>query len=125
MQSRRLLGETVIATQTECAAIVIDGMNVSAYEIPTDLPESDGTLEWNSTTLVVAELFAGQTQGIGFGYADTATACLIADKLAGIVQGSDPLAIPSIYQRMCQSVRNLGRLGIAAMALSIVDIGLW
>ena len=29
----------------------IQGIDVSAYEIPTDGPESDGTLEWHATTL--------------------------------------------------------------------------
>jgi len=115
----------VIATQTETDTAVIDGMDVSAYRIPTDLPEADGTLDWNSTTLVVVELSARGTRGLGFGYADTATARLISDKLAEIVQGSDPLAIRSTVQRISQSVRNLGRPGIAAMALSIVDIALW
>jgi hypothetical protein len=33
----------------------IERIEVSAYTIPTDLPESDGTLEWNDTTLVVVE----------------------------------------------------------------------
>ena len=33
----------------------IDHVAVGAYRIPTDAPESDGTLEWNATTLVVKD----------------------------------------------------------------------
>lgn len=34
----------------------IEALDVSAYQIPTDAPESDGTLKWDSTTLVLVEL---------------------------------------------------------------------
>ena len=76
---------------------------------PTDLPESDGTQEWDATTLVVADVQAGDQRGLGFGYADTATARLIGEKLAAVVRGSEALAISSVISRLWQSVRNLGR----------------
>ena len=103
----------------------VDNLEVSAYRIPTDRPESDGTLSWDSTTLVVVELRAGGCEGMGFGYADSATARLIRDKLARIVAGSDPFSIAKLHDRMGSRLRNLGRPGLAAMAISIVDIGLW
>jgi hypothetical protein len=31
-------------------------LEVSAFKVPTDFPESDGTAEWNSTTLILVEL---------------------------------------------------------------------
>jgi hypothetical protein len=34
-------------------------LKVSAYTVPTDMPESDGTLAWDSTTLVLVEVTAG------------------------------------------------------------------
>ena len=37
----------------------IDDMRVSVFEIPTDAPESDGTLQWDRTTLVLVEAGAG------------------------------------------------------------------
>ncbi len=37
----------------------IDGIDVSVYTIPTDFPESDGTFEWESTTIVIVEAMAG------------------------------------------------------------------
>ncbi len=55
----------------------IKRVSVSAYRIPTDYPESDGTLEWDSTTLVLVEIHAGGKTGIGYTYADRATAVVI------------------------------------------------
>ncbi len=37
-------------------------------------PESDGTLEWSATTLVVVEIEAVDCPGLGYTYADAATA---------------------------------------------------
>jgi hypothetical protein len=33
----------------------ITGIRATAYRIPTDAPESDGTFAWDSTTLVLEE----------------------------------------------------------------------
>ena len=43
----------------------IGRVTASAYEIPTDAPEADGTLAWDSTTLVVIEIEAGGKTGLG------------------------------------------------------------
>ena len=40
-------------------------VTTSAYKIPTDGPETDGTLEWDSTTIVVVEVEAGGETGLG------------------------------------------------------------
>jgi len=37
----------------------IEGVKAAAYTIPTDGLESDGTLEWDSTTLVTVHVNAG------------------------------------------------------------------
>jgi L-alanine-DL-glutamate epimerase-like enolase superfamily enzyme len=103
----------------------IRGLKVSAYTVPTDQPESDGTLAWDSTTLVVVEASAASRSGIGFSYADTATAMLIKDKLAERVLGRDALDVPASWSAMVAAVRNLGRPGISAMAISAVDNALW
>ena len=42
----------------------IEAVDVSTYVIPTDAPESDGTLEWDRTTLVVVEIVAGGVRGL-------------------------------------------------------------
>jgi L-alanine-DL-glutamate epimerase-like enolase superfamily enzyme len=107
------------------SSVPIQRVDVAAYRIPTDGPESDGTLEWDSTTLIVAEIGAAGERGIGYGYADTATACLIRDRLGPLLDGRDVLADQAIWVAMVQSIRNLGRAGIASMAISIVDSALW
>src|SRR5579883_2192730 len=103
----------------------IEQLRVSAYKIPTDAPESDGTYEWKETTLVLVEAVAGEVTGLGYSYADTATACLIRDKLAEVVRGQDAMGVPGLWALMVASIRNLGRPGIASMAISAVDSALW
>jgi L-alanine-DL-glutamate epimerase-like enolase superfamily enzyme len=103
----------------------IDAVRVTTYAIPTDAPESDGTLEWDRTTLVVVELSAAGTTGLGYTYADRATAMVVRDSLASLVNGEDAFAIAAAGDRMLEHVRNLGRRGIAAMAISAVDVALW
>ena len=46
-------------------AAVIERITASAFCIPTDAPEADGTLNWDHTTLVIAEVSAGGTSGLG------------------------------------------------------------
>ena len=100
-------------------------VDVSAYVVPTATPESDGTLEWNATTLVLVECEAAHTHGVGFTYADTATARLIADKLRALVIDRDAFAIADCWNAMVRQIRNLGRPGIASMAIAAVDNALW
>jgi L-alanine-DL-glutamate epimerase-like enolase superfamily enzyme len=109
----------------ERAAAPITRVSVRAYTIPTDAPESDGTLEWNSTTLVVVHAEAASQRGLGYTYADTATAALIRDKLAPLVQGRDALETGARWLDMVRAIRNLGRPGICSMAISAVDAALW
>ncbi len=103
----------------------IERIDVAAYTIPTDGPESDGTLEWDATTLVTAHVTSGSVRGFGYTYADSATARLIHDKLAGVVEGRDVFDVNGAWIAMTSAVRNLGRPGIASMAISAVDAALW
>jgi L-alanine-DL-glutamate epimerase-like enolase superfamily enzyme len=98
---------------------------VSVYTVPTDAPESDGTLTWDSTTLVLVQIDAGDQSGIGYSYADRATAVLIGDTLAAVIEGRDAMDIAGAWAAMVASIRNLGRPGIASMAIAAVDIALW
>ena len=107
------------------AEAAIESITVSAYEIPTDSPESDGTLEWQSTTLVLVEVAGGGERGLGFTYADRAAATLIEGKLAAVVRGADVLSPQAAWAAMQAAVRNLGRQALSAMAISAVDIALW
>src|SRR5256714_9874807 len=100
-------------------------MRVHAIEIPTDEPESDGTLEWDSTTIVVVEVEARGQTGIGYTYADASVATLIESKLAPLVDDHDPMAPPATWLRMRAALRNVGLQGSGAMAISAVDVALW
>src|ERR1044071_7386240 len=110
------------ATATEVA---VDRLEVSAYTIPTDEPESDGTLEWDSTTIVVVEAHAGDETGLGYTYAPAAAGKLVEEKLADEAAGVDALAPAEAYEKLGRALRNAGRPGIGAMALSAVDTALW
>ena len=106
----------------------VDRIEVSAYEISTDGPdgkESDGTLEWSSTTVVVVQLHAGDAVGTGWTYGPRAVATLVEEKLAGSVVGADPLAVRKLWLELGSQLRNAGRPGVGAMAVSAVDTALW
>jgi L-alanine-DL-glutamate epimerase-like enolase superfamily enzyme len=105
--------------------VAVEQLEVAAYEIPTDAPEADGTLAWDSTTLVVVHARGGGEAGVGYTYADVSTAKLIESKLAGVVRGRDALAPQAAWSTMVRAVRNLGRQGIASMAIAAVDCALW
>ncbi|PZS17948.1 MAG: mandelate racemase [Acidimicrobiales bacterium] len=105
--------------------IPIEGLDVSVYEIPTDQVESDGTLTWDSTTMVLVRARAGGRTGIGYTYAGPAAATVISSKLAGVVKGRDALAVGASWDAMVHAIRNLGRPGIVGTAISAVDVALW
>lgn len=105
--------------------ISIDKIQVSVYTIPTDAPESDGTFEWNSTTIVLVRVAGGGKYGLGYTYADNATATLIHKKLSEVVRGANALSPVAAYDSMWRHIRNLGRPGICSMAISAVDCAIW
>ena len=82
-------------------------------------------MEWDSTTLVVVHAFAGNEIGLGYTYADSATATLIHKLLANVVAGQDAMSPVACWNQMARRIRNLGRPGIASMAISAVDVALW
>jgi L-alanine-DL-glutamate epimerase-like enolase superfamily enzyme len=103
----------------------IERLDAAAYTIPTDAPESDGTLEWDSTTLVLVTAHGGGHTGIGYTYAGPAAAQVVTGKLAGTVCGRDTSTPVASWAAMQHAVRNLGRPGLVAEAISAVDIALW
>ena len=87
----------------------IDDVQVAAYTIPTeDAQESDGTLVWDSTTIVVVQISAGGHTGLGYTYTDPSCAQVIEGKLAPVVGRSDPLAPQQTWARMQVQSRQLG-----------------
>ena len=107
------------------AGQAIERLDVSAYTVPTDEPESDGTAEWDSTTIVVVEARAGGKTGLGYTYAPAAAAKLVEEKLADVVADCDALATGEAWEAMAVGLRNAGRPGIGFCALSAVDLALW
>ena len=103
----------------------VTSIEVGAYTIPTDAPEADGTLTWEETTIVVVHAYSGSVTGLGYSYADVATAKLVESKLAPLVKGADALSPPAAWQSMVHAIRNLGRPGISSMAIAAVDVALW
>ena len=114
-----------VRTRLRHIDVPIDDVSVGAYLIPTEGPESDGTLEWHHTTLVVVEASAGGQRGLGYSYADLGTANLIQEMLVDAVVGQDAMAVPDCWLAMVETIRNLGRPGIASMAISAMDAALW
>jgi hypothetical protein len=100
-------------------------VRASAYRIPTDAPEADGTFAWHSTTLVGVEVDAGGATGLGYTYTDEAAAGLTSGMLARATAGADALATTDRWAAMVRAVRNIGRTGLAATAVSAVDAALW
>jgi L-alanine-DL-glutamate epimerase-like enolase superfamily enzyme len=103
----------------------VERIDVAAYTIPTDQPESDGTLSWDSTTLMLVTAHAAGCTGLGWTYAGPSAAEVVSGKLAGIVEGRDAGAPAASWAAMQHAVRNLGRPGIVAEAISAVDVALW
>lgn len=103
----------------------ISKLDVCAYKIPTDAPEADGTATWNSTTLILVQLQAGGKTGIGYSYANEATAFFIDRTLKHLVLGKNAFDIPGINLFLTQQIRNSGTCGITMMAISAIDNALW
>ena len=103
----------------------IKSVSASAFTIPTDAPEADGTFAWNSTTLVLAEVNAGGKTGIGYSYTDAAAAAIINGALAEAIVDLDAFAIPRAHEAMLRRIRNIGRPGLVATAIAAVDSALW
>ena len=106
-------------------AVPITGLEVRVYTVPTSAPESDGTFEWDSTTLVLVEASAGGKRGIGFTYAHPAAAVVVSETLSGAVRGRCAMDVSAAWEAMRRAVRNAGRPGIASMAIAAVDVALW
>lgn len=106
-------------------AAPITGLTARAYTIPTDEPESDGTLEWDSTTLIVVTAQAAGEIGLGWTYGHAAVAHLIQTDLAKAVTGVPAGDVPMAWAAMVTALRNSGRPGMGSMAIAAVDVALW
>ncbi|HEY4289839.1 MAG TPA: enolase C-terminal domain-like protein [Puia sp.] len=105
--------------------VILREIKVSVYTIPTDIPESDGTMEWDRTTLVLVEITAGGKKGLGFTYADAAVGLFIDRTLKPFLVGKPVHDIAATTNEMIRQIRNNGSCGMAMMAVSAVDTALW
>ncbi|MBS0350050.1 MAG: mandelate racemase [Proteobacteria bacterium] len=105
--------------------IPIAKVQVAAYKIPTTEPEADGTLAWDSTTLILVEISAGNCTGLGYTYGSASIAHFIREKFLKILLSQDVLAIGHLWRTMVDAVRNDGRTGMTSMAIAAVDVALW
>ena len=103
----------------------ISTLRSRAFSIPTDAPEADGTFSWSKTTLVTVSVDGGGRSGFGYTYVDAAAAALINGTLATTVVGRDAFDIGACAAALWGAVRNSGRGGIAACAISAIDLALW
>lgn len=110
---------------TSSSFVSVEQVFVESYTIPTDQPESDGTLDWDHTTIVIVQASAADQQGLGYTYANNETAALIRNLLRKTIEGANALSPPALYAEMWRKIRNLGRPGICSMAISAVDCALW
>jgi L-alanine-DL-glutamate epimerase-like enolase superfamily enzyme len=106
-------------------APAITRVRTSTFRFPTDAPEADGTIAWDATTMVLVEIEAGGQRGIGYSYGAAAAAEVVDDILSKVIVGQDCSAIPRLWAAMVAEVRNVGWRGIAACAISAVDVALW
>jgi L-alanine-DL-glutamate epimerase-like enolase superfamily enzyme len=117
-----------VAEEADRSGATVERLEVHAFTVPTDGPdgqESDGTLTWDSTTMVLVVAHGGGRIGIGYTYADVSAARFVESKLAPVVCGGGALAPPALWHRMFAAIRNAGRPGPGAMAVSAVDVALW
>jgi L-alanine-DL-glutamate epimerase-like enolase superfamily enzyme len=100
-------------------------VRVRAFNIPTERPERDGTLEWNSTTLVTVELTEDGVTGLGYTYADRATAHSIVDHSLPVLKKGKARDHHLLTEEIKKKSRNCGNAGVTSMALSAVDTAFW
>jgi L-alanine-DL-glutamate epimerase-like enolase superfamily enzyme len=111
---------------TERSGVPINKLDVSVYRIPTDYPEADGTAQWDSTTMVLVEASAADgSVGLGYTYASAGAGTVVKEMLENQVRGRSVDDTGGAWDAMVRRVRNAGRPGVCATAISAVDIALW
>ena len=103
----------------------VEAVRATAFTVPTDAPEADGTIAWDSTTCVVVEVVCDGLTGTGWTYGDASVAGLVSGVLASVVEGGDALAVADRWTDQVHALRNIGAQGVGAMAVSAVDTALW
>jgi L-alanine-DL-glutamate epimerase-like enolase superfamily enzyme len=103
----------------------ISSVRAAAYTVPTDAPESDGTLQWDSTTILVVHVEGGGQSALGYSYTDASAAALVNGVLADVVVGGQVSDVGGSWAAVVDQLRNIGRTGLGSAALSATDVALW
>jgi len=115
----------MVSRDLERAEVIVEQLEVSVFTIPTDVPESDGTAQWHATTIAIVEARGAGKIGLGWTYGNPASATVIESALREVVVGHDAMRVTAAWERMVVACRNLGRPGLASMAVAAVDAALW
>ena len=113
---------TAVATRVEAP---VESVRARAFTVPTDKPESDGTMVWDATTLVLVEVEAGGETGIGWTYCAAAAARLVDELLEDVVCGRSAFDVAGVQLVARAALRNAGYPGIGSCAVSALDVALW
>jgi L-alanine-DL-glutamate epimerase-like enolase superfamily enzyme len=101
-------------------------LTAELYQVPTESPEGDGTLTWNQTTMLLVRVEGSDgTAGMGYAYTGPGADVLVRNGLREAIAHLDDDDVGTCWNVMVDRVRNYGRQGIAASAISAVDIALW
>jgi L-alanine-DL-glutamate epimerase-like enolase superfamily enzyme len=106
----------------------ITGIESFVLGIPTRKPMA---LELPEHRMVVARIETDEgLEGLGYSLAfggggAEAIQVYLETRLAPLLLGEDPLFVERLWERMYRADRGIKRQGIAAYALSALDIGLW
>jgi L-alanine-DL-glutamate epimerase-like enolase superfamily enzyme len=106
----------------------ITGIDSVVLRVPTPKPMA---LEFPEHGLVVATITTDQgPAGLGYslvfgGGGAEAIQVYLETRLAPLLLGEDPLFVERLWERMYRADRGIKRQGVAAYALSALDIGLW
>jgi L-alanine-DL-glutamate epimerase-like enolase superfamily enzyme len=106
----------------------IRSIDTTILSVPTPKPIA---LEYPEHRLVVASIETDEgPSGLGyslvFGAAGAeAIQVYLETRLKGLLIGEDPLMIGRLWDRMYRADRGIRRQGVAAYAISALDIGLW
>ena len=103
----------------------IDEVTTGVYVVPTDAPEADGTIEWDSTTIIVVRVRSGDCVGTGWTYGSPQCGDIVDSLLTPAILGKDPLDVGARWEEMVRASRNAGRQGAIGYAISAVDVALW
>src|SRR5512145_3561766 len=106
----------------------ISAVDTAVLRIPTRKPIA---LDFPHHSLVVAHVRTdegvtglGYTLAFGGGGVESIQAYL-GTRLAPLLVGQDPLLVERLWERMYRADRGIKRQGVAAYALSALDIALW